>query len=349
MYSSSKYNNEINDKEQHFITKIMRNYNLNVENIQKKRSVYKIKTQIGNVCLKKISRNRHKVTNGYNLVNMLYNQDFIYTPKYIKTVKKELIIKYKKSNFYLTEWIDGEECNMSDMKDMLNSIKLLGQFHVKCKNIDVKSLKLKNNLKDWSKDFNKKIFDLQRFFNFIEYKKIKYEFDNKYYEYMNNFSSRALSSLNLLNSSNYYKLCSDAKSYTTICHNSFYYQNVIKKENNYYLIDLNSIIIDLQISDLGKFIRRLMFKKNYKWDFNIAKSIINEYNSVNKLSKDELEVMLSLIIFPYKFWKLGNKRYIKHKNWNEAKYMHKLKKIIECDELQQKFLEDFLKYINSYY
>lgn len=41
----------------------------------------------------------------------------------------------------------------------------------------------------------------------------------------------------------------------------FYYQNIIKKGREYYIIDLDNIIIDLQVNDLGKYIRRLMNKK----------------------------------------------------------------------------------------
>lgn len=48
-----------------------------------------------------------------------------------------------------------------------------------------------------------------------------------------------------------------------------------------------------------------MTKKSYQWDFEKTKRIIEAYNSENKLTKEDLEVMLSLVIFPHKFWKLG--------------------------------------------
>ncbi|MEL7596944.1 MAG: hypothetical protein AAGU01_01940 [Clostridiaceae bacterium] len=91
-----------------------------------------------------------------------------------------------------------------------------------------------------------------------------------------------------------------------------------------------------------------MSKSDYKWDFEKAKKIIDGYNSINRLTKEELKVMLALIIFPHKFWKLGRKRYIKHKNWSEQRYNHKLNKVIYNAELQQKFLEDYLHYLEDY-
>ncbi|EFG86108.1 spore coat protein, CotS family [Clostridium carboxidivorans P7] len=158
-----------------------------------------------------------------------------------------------------------------------------------------------------------------------------------YSSYLDNIYHRAMTSLNFLNTSDYYKLSRQAEKNKTICHDSFYYQNIIKKNNQYYIIDLDSIIIDLHVNDLGKLIRRLMFKGSYEWDFQKAKTLIEAYNEVNKLEKNELEVMLALIVFPHKFWKLGRKRYIKYKNWDENKYIHKLNRLMKYNDMQNKF------------
>ena len=129
---------------------------------------------------------------------------------------------------------------------------------------------------------------------------------------------------------------------------NFYYQNIIKSNDDFYIIDLNSLIIDIHVNDVSKLIRRLMFKKEYEWNFNKAKLLIEAYGSINKLSKNEIEVMLALIIFPNKFWKLGKKRYVRHKNWTEDKFTNRLNKLIISNTLEQKFMEDYFKYIESY-
>ncbi len=102
---------------------------------------------------------------------------------------------------------------------------------------------------------------MDRFRNNIENKKIKNEFDITYKEHIDSFYERAMVALSFLNKSDYYKLSKDAQKNKSLCHHSFYYQNIIKKGTEYYIIDLDSIIIDLQVNDLGKYIRRLMTKK----------------------------------------------------------------------------------------
>lgn len=342
------YSDEIQNNEKQLVLKIISKYNLEVINISRIRSAYKVETSTGNYCLKRLNHGKYKPKNGSLLIEDLAAKGFNLTAKYLKTSDGYFYVKHKKSFFYLMEWIDGEECTLNDLDEVLNCVKLLAKFHLSACNLDTKKYKVRNNLKNWPKIFNSNLTDLDRFKKLIQKKKLKSDFDLNYYNYIDSFYNRGLVALSFLNSSYYYKISKSADENKTICHDSFYYQNIIKKGTDYYIIDLDSIMIDLQINDLGKLIRRIMYKKSYQWDFNKVKQIIEVYNSIKKVSKEELEVMLALIVFPHKFWKLGKKRYLKHKNWSESKFDHKLTKLVRYNELQQKFLEDYLEYLSNY-
>lgn len=340
-------NNSITVKEERLINNVLQNYDFKVISFSKARSAYKVTSDNGYICLKKMKHGSHKAKNGYTLVAELEKQGFTNTATYIKTKKENYFVKHKSFIFYATEWIDGNECDLKDFNEAVSCVQLLAQFHFAASKINVSNLQVKNNLKNWSKIFNSNLYDLEKFKKIIDNKKIKNDFDMMYYNCIDDYYSRGLFSLNLLNNSEYYKLSRAAGEKKTLCHNSFYYQNIIKKDNTLYLIDLDSIFIDLQINDLGKLLRRLMFKKEYSWNFEIALKLINAYKSVYPLSKNELEVMLTLIVFPHKFWKLGKKRYLKNKNWTEGKYTHKLNNIVKFNDLQQNFLENYMNYIKS--
>lgn len=338
----------ISEKEKKMINIILERYNFDVLNIKKVRSVYKLKTSDGNVCLKKIRHGKNKPYNGSLLVEQLLNNGFSNTAKYYKTQNEHSYVKFKNLLFYATEWIDGEECNLNNIDEAVECVKLLAKYHLATSRIDTSKLKIRNNLKNWNKVFAKNMHDFEKFQRIIENKKLKTKFDMLYKKYIDSMYHKGMVSVHFLNTSEYYILSKQSSQKKTICHDSFYYQNIIKKGEDYYIIDLDSIIIDLHVNDLGKLIRRLMFKKSYEWDFKKALKLIDAYNSINRLTKGELEVMLSLIVFPHKFWKLGQKRYIKHKAWGEQKYFHKLERLIKYDEIQNKFLDDYLKYIDNY-
>lgn len=332
-------------KEKEMLMEVLNKYDFEVIDIFKARSAYKVTTPKGNICLKRMKHGDHKVLNGYILVENLMTNGFNYLAKYFKTKDGNLLVKHKKFIFYVTEWIDGAECELNDVTEAANCAKFLAEFHNSSQKIDTRKLKINNNLKNWPKIFLKSLNDMENYKKIIAKKKIRSLFDITYEKHLENFYARGMTALNLLNNSEYYKLSKLAEENKTICHDSFYYQNIIKKDSKYYLIDLDSIIIDLHINDLGKLIRRLMFKSDYKWDFNKAKIIIDAYNSINPLDKENLEAMIALIIFPHKFWKLGKKRYVKCNTWSEAKYMHKLNRLIKYDQVQEKFLNDYLNYL----
>ncbi|MCY6372548.1 CotS family spore coat protein [Clostridium ganghwense] len=342
------YSENFSKNENAVIKRVLDRYNFNIISCKKARSAYKVQTTDGNIFLKRFKHGRNKAENGSVLVEELAKNDFHNTAQFIKTKNDNLFVKYRKFFFYATEWINGDECELSQIDEAHNCAKLLAEFHLAASKIDTKKIRIQNNLKNWPQIYRNKLYDLPKYEKIISKKKIKNDFDLTYMNNIENFYNTGLITLRILNDSEYYRLSKKAEKEHTICHNSFYYQNIIKKENEYYIIDLDSIIIDLQVNDLGKFIRRLMSKREYKWDFEKAKKIIEGYNSVNKLTKGELKIMLALIIFPHKFWKLGRKRYIKYKNWSEQKYSHKLNKVIHNGELQQKFLEDYLKFLDSY-
>ncbi|MCY6484062.1 CotS family spore coat protein [Clostridium aestuarii] len=342
-----KYNYDISEKESVIIKRVLDRYDFEVVSLKKARSAYKVKTNEGNICLKRFKHGKYKAENGRILVEELAKNNFFNTAKYIKTKNYNMFVKYKRFFFYATEWIDGDECDFNKISEATNCAKLLARFH-KAAKIEPGKLKIQNNLKNLPQIYKNKLYDFDKYKQFISKRMIKNNFDLIYLKNIDEFYNRGIITLRILNDSEYYRLSQKASIENTICHDSFYYQNIINKNNEYYIIDLDSIVVDLQVNDLAKFIRRLMSKSSYRWEFEKAKKIIEAYSSVNKLSKNELEIILAIIIFPHKFWKIGRKRYIKHKNWNEYKYIQKLNKILANSELQEKFLQEYIKYLERY-
>ncbi|MBC2581364.1 CotS family spore coat protein [Clostridium sp. DJ247] len=338
----------MSDKEKKILDNILLKYSFESINILKVRSSYKVETLEGNLCFKKRRHGKFTAKNGIMLLDELKLRGFTNIVKCYKSIDNSNYVKYKDSIFYVVDWIDGELCDMSSIDQAVGCVKLLAQYDSITNTINTKKFKLKDNLKNWPKIFKDKLQDLEKFERMITKKKIKNEFDSAYYSYIEDVYQRGLVALNFLNNSDYYKLSHYADKNKTICNYSFYEQNIIYKDNKFFIVDIDNIAVDLHINNLGKLIRKLMFKKSYQWDFTKAKLLIEAYNSIRKLDKNELSLVLAFIIFPHKFWKLGKKRYIKHKGWDELTYMHKLTRLIKYNNIQNSFLADYMNYMNSY-
>jgi CotS family spore coat protein len=329
------------------VLRVLKEYNIEPKAITKVRSVYKIETHDGAKCLKKIKHGKGKPKRTYYITQYLMDRGFDKVAPFIKTSNDRLYVKHKGFYYYMTEWINGRECNIDDFEELKRCTKLLAEFHIAASGKEGKNyFKLHSNLKNWPSIFIDNCNQLLEFKALIEQKRIKSDFDNKYNNYIDYFYRQGLIAVDLLNKSDYYLISARAKESREVCHDSFYYQNLIIDEssNNIYLIDLDSTVCDIRMHDLGKFIRRIMFKTPYAWNFNKASEIIDAYNSVVHITKEELEVLLAIIIFPHKFCKLGKKRYIKKKLWSEEKYNKKIGRQIKYIDKQREFTREFIEF-----
>lgn len=339
----------LTDKEIHFVKQIISKYDLNICKAYKVKSIYKLYSKDNKCyCLKGIYRNKNKIINASNLIEVLYKNNFYNTPMYYKDKKGSFFNIYHKNLFYITDWIEGNEVNLNSLNEAKLTSQLLAQFHSKSKAMGSRYLKVRNTTnKNISSQFMDSIYLLNKFESIIQNKRLKNSFDYEYNQYISIFANQALIALNIVNTCAYADILKNSDS-TVICHNKFNSRNIIKNKNGIFLVNLNYLSYDLRINDLGKYIRRIMIKNSYKWDFIKCKEIIESYNKEYKLSKDELFLMLAVIIFPYKFCKLGKNRYIKNKNWLESKYNDKLKKIIKQYKINNDFVSEYLKYVNDY-
>ncbi|MBK5240520.1 MAG: CotS family spore coat protein [Clostridium sp.] len=326
----------------------MYKYNFQLISAEKVKNAYKIVTDKGDFCLKRNKHGRDKAKNGCVLTEELRLNNFFNTVKYFRTKDGAFYVSYKKNIFYLTQWLGGAECDLGNIDEVINCTKTLAKFHKASTEIDHDEVHIRNNAMNLPRTFTRDINDIEKFKRIIVGKRVKNEFDILFLENTENFYDRGMCALNMLMKSEYYKVAKAAKDKQIICYNNIYYKNIIKVDGEYFITDMDSIIIDLEISDLGKLIRKLMFKKAYGWDFNVAKVLIEAYNSINRISKEDLEIMLALIIFPQKFLELGEKRFTKRKKWSETKYLHKLNKIIRFAETEDLFLRDYLIYLEEY-
>jgi CotS family spore coat protein len=338
----------ITDKEMKILITVMYKYNFQLISAEKVKNGYKIVADKGDFCLKRSKHGRNKAKNGCILTEELLLNKFTNTVKYFRTKDGDSYVSYKKNIFYLTQWLEGTECDLNNIDEVVSCTKLLAQFHKVSNEIDHDKVHIRNNEVDLPRTFARDLNDIEKFKRIIIGKRVKNEFDILFKENIENFYNRGMLAVNTLMESKYYKLSKTAKDKQIICYNSLYYKNITKLNGEYFITDLDNIIIDLEISDLGKLIRKLMFEKTYGWDFNVAKVLIEAYNSINRINKEDLEIMLALIIFPQKFLELGKKRFTKQKKWSETKYLHKLNKILRYDETEEVFLRDYLIYLEEY-
>jgi CotS family spore coat protein len=107
-------------------------------------------------------------------------------------------------------------------------------------------------------------------------------------------------SLRALQSSNYRSLCRKAK--RTLCHGDCGPSNIIRTRKGMYLLDFETMRIDLRAYDLYRIIYNSC--KDHRWNFAIARSILDGYQKVFKLGRSDYRMLKMLLLFPREACKL---------------------------------------------
>ena len=93
----------------------------------------------------------------------------------------------------------------------------------------------------------------------------------------------------------------------------------------------------MAISDFGQFLRKMMEKQN--WDVRMGFRMIEEYDRVRTIPKEEKIYLKISMIYPEKFFKLVNCYYNTNKAWVPDKNTEKLEALIRQQEKRETFLK----------
>ena len=126
-----------------------------------------------------------------------------------------------------------------------------------------------------------------------------------------------------------------------MCHQDFAAGNLILTSSGLYVIDTDSITFDLPARDIRKLFNKIM-KKSGKANSELAKKIINYYQSINPLIYDEWQVVKYDLMFPHLFLGAMSKYYNqREESWTTEKYMQRIKEMIDVEKTMAPIYDNF--------
>ena len=143
----------------------------------------------------------------------------------------------------------------------------------------------------------------------------------------------------LLYESKYEEMVEEAFKKGTLCHRDYTAHNIITGPLGDFVSNFDYCGIELHVYDVANFMRRKLRKSN--WSVKDAEFILDKYNSVRPLSKEEMHILKLLLLFPQKLWRNVNRYYNSRKSWCEKSCMEKLKEIEEEKVYLEKLLDIF--------
>ncbi|SHI71010.1 CotS family spore coat protein [Clostridium intestinale] len=314
-------------------------FDLKVEDLIPLRSVYILITDKGKKILKKIENTEDMkfITSALDYIKDGYSDILTF----VKAGDGNYYVRWKDGIYCVMELIEGRECCCSNPLDVVIASKALAQYHKSSlgilKYLEGSNLEiLKSNLGKFPNKFNEakeNLLDIKQRVGKYGYKNT---FDKLLLESIDEQIENINESIKRIEKSNYENLCRD-ESKTVLCHNDLAHHNIILSEDRAYFIDFEYSLVDIRVHDICNFLMKSI--KNYGYDFDKSIEIINAYDSVWKIEKDELEVLYAIMIFPNDYYNLVYNYYNKKKNWSYESFLSKFQNKL-ADEPDRK---DFLK------
>lgn len=326
---------------------IERQFDIKIETMKPNKGVYYLNTNKGERCLKKINFGIQKLEFVYGAKEHLINNGFENVDRYFMNIDNEPYAIVNEDLYTLSHWIKGRECDFTAISDVSLAASKLAALHECSKGYDPpENSKLKSDLGRWLTLMEKRIKALDKMRDMARKKYNKQQYDLDYLDNVDFYKKLALRALNVLKTSDYLNLCEKAENDKMFCHHDYTYHNIIIDEkNDVNIIDFDYCKREVRAYDIANFITKVC--KKVDWNIDYANKIIEEYNKVSKLSKNEYRVIFAYLLFPQRFWRLANRYYYNEVTWGQITFTKKLNNMVNEQEKYINFINQFKEVYNQ--
>lgn len=206
------------------------------------------------------------------------------------------VISQKGEPYVLTPWISGRMPSPRSLSDMRACGVALARFHAAGRTALMGEI-ANRRIRKWHSSFLYRQRNLRRMMakaNRNGFSSPISRLLQKHCSEILHYSSQAGA---LLRSSGYRSYCRNPRQNGVLSHGDGGPSNFILNVKGTYLIDFETLRIDLRAYDLYRVIYNSC--KDYHWNFAIAKAILTGYRQVAKLSKTDYKLIQVWLRFPY--------------------------------------------------
>ena len=314
---------------------------VNVTDVVPVRNVFIVSTDKGDMILKKIDYSEEQlkfICSGIKYIKNKFNR----VMDFVQLKNGDISLPWKSDLYCLMYLVNGRECDYSNPVDIKIASEGLGEFHKSSEGFRSTYMHKYNNGRIID-NFKRRLEEINFFKSIANMHDSKNEFDTIFLSNVDYYIGEIRKSIDILEKSPYYKICSEEDT-IVLCHHDLAHHNIIIKDNEAYFIDFDYSIIDIKVHDLCNFINKVI--KNFAFDEEKAKQIINCYNSVNNIDARELKVLYGMLTFPVDFYTISKDYYTRLKQWDEEVFISRLLKKCQYKEFREEFLKSFYEFIN---
>ncbi|MFZ3172328.1 MAG: CotS family spore coat protein [Carboxydocellales bacterium] len=329
------------------IEPLLAHWGLKPLTVKKVRDVYQIQTGEGVFCFKEVPEKAEKLLFISQVFRHLEAKGFGRLAAFRPTLLGDYYILENGNYYIVTPWLEGTEPDYHDQQQIGATAKTLAEFHLASQDfVPQGNAQVKIKIGKWNKKLKSQLIELIDFCTRAESSSETGGFDKIMRVHGSWLGQQALSACQLLGSSPYDQLVRQYDGKVPICHGDTAARNfLIDGQQQAWMIDFDSMAVDLPIVDLWRLLRRTLRKS--EWRMEKADNILEQYSQVRLLSKQEFQVLHALLHFPERPWRLAKRYYAGSIPVEErVKIQQRVEEYLLLWENKNYFLEQFAeKYV----
>ena len=322
----------------HLDAELFEAFDLIVYDIIPVRKVYMLVTNKGDKILKKIDCTIEEfkfVLEALKYIKLNFNR----VVSFLNSSDNKPYVEWQGELYSVMDLVKGRECEYSNPVDLAIAAKGIGELHKASEGFKYNKYNknICGNLISSMKRKKEEMLFFKAMSNIYENKK---EFDELFLKHVDYYTSKINESILYLEKTQYLKLCSEEDK-IVLCHHDLAHHNIIVDNDDAYFIDFDYAVIDLKIHDICNFSNKVI--KNFAYDIEKEKLIIENYCKANTLNVRELDILFGMLIFPEDFYIISKDYYTRKKEWDEQVFVSRLNKKLNIERDRVEFLEAFKK------
>ncbi|MEX2414945.1 MAG: CotS family spore coat protein [Paenibacillaceae bacterium] len=264
------------------------------------KTIWKLETSIGTVCLKRI-RKSIPIVKFTTAAQAYLASNNALVADIIPTKDDGLYCIHEGYALVLYNWIEGSDLRMDENWDDLSAgLKGLAEFQqASIGFIPDDDCAVYDRMGAWPDHYMKMYEELMKWKNQSD--TLTSSFHQTYSSTSEQMIAIAKQAIQLLQDSAYSEWVHSIGKYGYLCHQDYGKGNALLTEQGVYILDLDNLAYDLPIRDVRKLISKYMDHLE-RWDGEVLERIISCYESILPLSPAQRRILYIDLLFPHKYY-----------------------------------------------
>lgn len=268
----------------------------------------KLKTATGVYAVKEthIPVNRVRFLN--RLTQYVRQNGFDRLPRFAITERKHSFFTSQDKVYYATRWIDGSPANFASIHQVGEIAHTLAQFHEASRGFEYSRYNppMEFHLHQVTR---RRVDDLKAMVNEVQMRSDQDEFDAIFLQMAPQLIQDGDRALSILGDEQCTQFLSQDEDTPGICHLDVTPSNFIYdgQKHQAHMIDLDLATFAPRVLDTTHLLRRSLQVQN--WASEIAYVVFYRYNAIREFAPAEYRLLLGLLRFPYRAWRLAHTHY----------------------------------------